>query len=116
MKRIYKTEFHAAHYIKDHPRCGVMHGHSYQLKVSLDFEEDIWVDFADLKKLVDEILKPYDHTSLGNMTCERLAREIREVIAHRVNELFDVPEYRTTIDCTVTVELWETSDFGVIAE
>jgi len=58
---IRRMTFDAAHYLKGHPKCGVIHGHTYlivDLKVRFRWE---FVDFADLKKVVKEI----DHVLLA---------------------------------------------------
>lgn len=98
MKRIYKTSFDAAHFIKDHPKCGQLHGHTYHIEVIVD--RDGWLDFNELREVVDTFLKSrYDHKNLGNKTCE----EIAEDIYHRVG--FD-------FKC-VQVRVFETGHFGV---
>jgi len=130
MKRTYETEFHAAHVIVGHERCGRVHGHTYKLRVHVNFPQDVWLDFSDLKKVVDETLEyEYDHRFLGTtheeynsvpghgglveikiitrtVTCEELAKKLRYRIDH---------ELATVLKCdyTVEIELWETSKFGV---
>lgn len=100
MKRIYKTTFHAAHHIKDHPTCGKTHGHSYRLIVKIPGNEEIFVDFHTIKKTVDRVVETYDHTDLGHMTCEKLAREILEQLNFHLGG-------------GIEIELYETDHFGV---
>jgi len=107
MKRIYRTEFSAGHYIEGHPRCGEQHGHNYQLVVQ--FQYDPWIDFHDFSDAVDEALEKFDHHNLGHMTCEKLAKDIRAAIWNEFRKRDIIVKARQ-----ISVELWETSEFGVI--
>jgi 6-pyruvoyltetrahydropterin/6-carboxytetrahydropterin synthase len=99
--RLYKREFAAAHVIAGHPKCGRMHGHNYQLLAKVYGYSSEWLDFEDIKRKVDQIIdEKYDHKDIGNMTCERLARQIQE----QLSNLFQIP---------IKIELWETGKFGV---
>lgn len=78
--------FDSAHFLphvpEDH-KCRRIHGHTYRLRVYVDGPLDAqlgWVmDFADLKKVVDPLVKQLDHYLLNdlpgfeNPTCERIA-------------------------------------------
>lgn len=62
MARItWKGTFDAAHFIPGHPKCGRLHGHTYQVEVELGghlpvTEHPIYlVDFAAVKAVVDEL-------------------------------------------------------------
>ncbi len=99
--RLYKREFAAAHIIAGHPRCGRQHGHNYQLLAKVYGQSGEWLDFEDIKKQVDKFIdEKYDHHDIGNMTCERLARELQE-------------QLRIFFKAPVKIELWETGKFGV---
>jgi len=99
--RLYKREFAAAHIIAGHPKCGRMHGHNYLLLARVYGVSSEWLDFEEIKKTVDGLIdEKYDHRDIGNMTCERLARHIRDQLANS----FKSP---------VEIELWETGKFGV---
>jgi 6-pyruvoyltetrahydropterin/6-carboxytetrahydropterin synthase len=98
---MYKREFAAAHIIMGHPKCGRMHGHNYTLLTRVYGRSGEWLDFEEIKKTVDAFVdEKYDHQDIGNMTCERLARQIREELSNR---------FKTRVE----VELWETGKFGV---
>ena len=97
--RVYKTEFHSAHYIKDHPTCGKTHGHSYKLTVKV--ATDKLLDFHDLKQKVDGVTAEFDHKDLGDMTCEDLAKKV----------LYQLRRVFPTMG--VKIQLFETSEFGV---
>jgi 6-pyruvoyltetrahydropterin/6-carboxytetrahydropterin synthase len=99
--RLYKREFAAAHVIQGHPKCGRMHGHNYQLLAKVYGSSEEWLDFEDIKRKVDQFVdEQYDHKDMGNMTCERLARQLQE----QLRNFFKAP---------VKIELWETGKFGV---
>ena len=99
--RLYRREFASAHIIAGHPRCGRMHGHNYQLLVKVYGRSEEWLDFAEIKRTVDDFVdEKYDHRDIGNMTCERLAKQIQSELAGR---------FKTRVE----VELWETGKFGV---
>ena len=99
--RLYRREFASAHIIAGHPRCGRMHGHNYQLLVKVYGSSEEWLDFAEIKRIVDDFVdQKYDHRDIGNMTCEKLAKQIQSELADR---------FKTHVE----VELWETGKFGV---
>jgi len=51
--------FSAAHYLADHPKCGVMHGHSYFIRKLL-VEVEGFVDLG----LIKNACKAFDHATL----------------------------------------------------
>ena len=87
MMEIFKSfTFDSAHFlpnVHDGHKCKAIHGHTYRLVVYIDGPLDPhlgWVmDFADLKKVVDPIVKRLDHhlmneiPGLENPTCEQIA-------------------------------------------
>jgi len=99
--RLYRREFAAAHIIAGHPKCGRPHGHNYLLLARVYGRGEEWLDFEDIKRTVDGLIdEKYDHRDIGNMTCEKLARQLQE----QLSNLFKSP---------VKIELWETGKFGV---
>jgi 6-pyruvoyltetrahydropterin/6-carboxytetrahydropterin synthase len=78
--------FDSAHWLpnvaEDH-KCRRIHGHTYRLRVCVDGPLDPhlgWVmDFADLKRVVEPLIKRLDHhllneiEGLENPTCELIA-------------------------------------------
>jgi len=99
--RLYRREFASAHIIANHPKCGQMHGHNYLLLTRVYGNSSEWLDFETIKKHVDSLIdEKYDHRDIGNMTCERLAMEIKNQLT-------------ATFKANVEVELWETGKFGV---
>ena len=102
--------FEAAHFLPNAPeghKCRRMHGHSFLGEVAVRGQIDRrtgWVmDFADLKKAVDPVVKRLDHyllndvEGLDNPTSEVLAVWIWNEIAPQLPML-----HRVTIEETCT--------------
>ncbi len=53
----------AAHHLPGHEKCGRLHGHTYQVDVTIegDPQGGMVLDFADMKRAVREVLTKYDH-------------------------------------------------------
>ena len=78
--------FDSAHFLPHVPdghKCKEIHGHTYRLTVYVEgeLEKDLeWVlDFAEMKNVIDPIVKSIDHKLLNNIsglenpTCEIIA-------------------------------------------
>lgn len=92
--------FDAAHWLPNVPedhKCRRIHGHTYRLRVVVDgpLEGTLgWVmDFADLKAVVEPLVKSLDHyllneiDGLENPTCERIAIWLWDRIKPNVPQL-----------------------------
>lgn len=108
--------FDSAHFLPrlpDRHSCKQLHGHTYHLTVFLEgkvLKEEGWViDFKDLKKVVEPVIKSIDHKLLNdieelhNPTCELLAIWLWRKIKPRLPAL-------------KRIELKETLSAGVIYE
>lgn len=86
MKIFKDFTFDSAHFLPNVPdghKCKNMHGHTYRLTVFFEGElvDDLgWVvDFAEVKNVINPIIKEIDHKvmndikGLENPTCERIA-------------------------------------------
>ena len=91
--------FAAAHQIRGHRGgCENLHGHSYRVRVWVEAAEldglGMVVDFADLKRVMEEVLGPFDHRFLNevppfdrrNTTAELLAQHAFSEIAARLDD------------------------------
>ena len=100
--------FEAAHWLPNVPeghKCRRMHGHSFRGEVAvrgaIDPATGWLIDFADLKRAVDPVVKRLDHNTLNNIeglenpTSELLAVWIWNQIAPSLPML-----YRVTIEET----------------
>jgi 6-pyruvoyltetrahydropterin/6-carboxytetrahydropterin synthase len=102
--------FEAAHRLPNHPgQCRELHGHSYELVVTVDQPVDeasgMAIDFADLKRIVREaVVDVADHRYLNdvleNPTAERIAVWAFDRLAPRLPGLVEV-ELHETRDCSV---------------
>ncbi len=112
--------FAAAHQIRGHQGgCQNLHGHGYRVRVWVRAREldalGMVVDFADLKRQMEEVLAPFDHRFLNevppfderNTTAELLAQHVFEQLAVRL------AEGRVRV---ARVEVWESESAGAVYE
>ena len=101
--------FEAAHQLPWHPgRCRRLHGHHYQLEVTVEGpvdEHGIVVDFDDLRAVVErEVVQRYDHQYLNelidNPTAELLAADVWKRLEAAALDV-------------VRLRLWETPESSV---
>ena len=92
-------DFAAAHAIRGHQGgCQNLHGHNYRVRVhvaaaTLDALGMV-VDFADLKRVMAEVLDPFDHRVINevppfterNTTAELLAQYVYEETSRRLDD------------------------------
>ena len=88
MKLGYIEYMDCAHFLPEHPKCGRVHGHTYKVEVIIEGENKtgMILDFADMKKIIREVLADYDHRSLNDFLdypsveniCEMLQRRFKE--------------------------------------
>lgn len=89
-----EVDFAAAHSIRGHEgECRHLHGHTYRVKVSVEANEldelGMVVDFADLKRVLQEAVAPFDHRVINevppfdetNTTAELIARHVFETVS-----------------------------------
>jgi 6-pyruvoyltetrahydropterin/6-carboxytetrahydropterin synthase len=52
-----------AHLLPGHPKCGILHGHTYKVELSIEGEKrhGMILDFSDLKQIARGLLAQYDH-------------------------------------------------------
>ena len=106
LQRIYKTSFEMSHIIPNHPVCGVNHGHSYQLLVSLNGDSDKWLDFHDIKSLIEsEIQSRYDHK------VDPITKQVYAITAEQM--AVDLSSYLKRNGYSGYLELYETSKYGI---
>ena len=105
-----RFEFEAAHRLPNHPgKCRELHGHSYALAVSVERAVDpasgLAIDFADLGRIVEEIVVDkldhrYVNDLIENPTAERMAVWIWQRLAPALDGLREI-ELHETSRCSV---------------
>lgn len=100
--------FDAAHYLtKYHGKCENLHGHTYKLHVTVEGkpdDEDMIIDFCELKKFVHEkVVERLDHSSL-NDTFENPSVEV--MVVWMWDQLKDLPKKGVKLH---EIKLWETA-------
>ena len=80
-----------AHFLPGHPKCGVLHGHTYKVEciVDGDLKDGMVIDFSDLKVALQKILARYDHKSWNEFLtypsveniCSLLHKELQGTLA-----------------------------------
>ena len=88
-------EFHidSSHVLPGHPKCGVLHGHTYRIDVVLegDDSKSMVMDFDEIRTKVDAFIEHLDHRHLNDVlempTVENLARYLHEGLKAQVPEL-----------------------------
>jgi 6-pyruvoyltetrahydropterin/6-carboxytetrahydropterin synthase len=84
-----EVSFSAAHCIRGHPgRCAQLHGHNYRVVVTVSSErlneQGLVVDFAELKRICQEVVDPLDHTLLNDLPAFATANPTAEALARHV--------------------------------
>lgn len=63
-----EVTFDAAHRLSFHKgKCYNLHGHTYKLCLTFaceDLEKDMVLDFYEIKKILNEVVEHYDHTTI----------------------------------------------------
>ena len=84
----------SSHVLPGHPKCGVMHGHTYRLDVVLEGEEGdsgMLMDFGEIRDRVEAFLEHVDHAHLNEIlpmpTVENLARYVHAGLIGTIPQL-----------------------------
>ncbi len=110
-----EREFSAAHMMRGHPgACARLHGHNYRVLLTVEGEQlnetGILVDFAELRRTLDEILDELDHRNLSelppfteiNPSSEHLARYLYRRVAEALRgtvRVSRVTVYESAANC-----------------
>ena len=95
-----ERDFSSAHQLRGYKgKCENLHGHNYKLEIYAKGEElnniGLLIDFLELKKAADEIVKYLDHRNLNelppfdeelNPSAENIARYVLEFLNSRVGD------------------------------
>jgi len=86
-KKLYaKFQFSAAHYIPNHPKCGVVHGHTYKVEIFLEGElsKGMLIDYGVLKEMINN---EFDHRLLNDFIEVPTLENIAIYIIDRIKKL-----------------------------
>ncbi len=101
-------KFDAAHnLVRYHGKCEKLHGHTYKLRVTLEGktnEDGMVYDFAELKKIVDElVVSKLDHNYINDLIEQPTAENIALWIWEKLHAILSGPNYHL-----YEVRVWET--------
>jgi 6-pyruvoyltetrahydropterin/6-carboxytetrahydropterin synthase len=89
-----KYRFYSAHRNQDlQDKCYNLHGHLYRMEVTLKFpvpEGSVTMLFKDIDKLIDPIIKTYDHKWIVDIN-DPLFQDIKGALLHHEVEILIVP-------------------------
>ncbi|MHB1131264.1 MAG: 6-carboxytetrahydropterin synthase QueD [Chloroflexota bacterium] len=110
-----QRHFDAAHYLRDYNgRCENLHGHRYQVAITLRADQldsvGLAFDFTALKRLINEVfLSRYDHVCLNDVEPYTKINPSAENIARTIFE--DVHAALPTNNAALhSVTVWESPD------
>ncbi|CUS77767.1 6-pyruvoyltetrahydropterin/6-carboxytetrahydropterin synthase [Candidatus Kryptonium thompsonii] len=114
-----QKRFSASHIIKDYPgECGRLHGHNWNVKVTVKAKElndfGMAIDFKELSQILNEVIEKLDHYHLNDIppfneiqpTAENLAKFFYDELKSKLAQYKNVE-----ID---SVEIWETEKYSAI--
>jgi 6-pyruvoyltetrahydropterin/6-carboxytetrahydropterin synthase len=91
--------FSASHQLRGYKgRCERLHGHNWRIRVHLEAETldelGMVIDFHELDRVMEEVIEPFDHRHLNdvspfdeiNPSSENLARVIGEGVKKQLND------------------------------
>jgi 6-pyruvoyltetrahydropterin/6-carboxytetrahydropterin synthase len=94
------AHFDAAHYLRDYEGpCARMHGHTWEVEAAVSGAQlgpgQMVIDFHDLRKVLQEVIAPFDHRCLNETepfvelspTSENIARYIYSELESRLRQL-----------------------------
>ena len=89
-----------AHYLPGHGKCGNLHGHTYKVEVTIEGENEsgMIMDFADLRQILRETLRPYDHRLFNDVLEYPSVENICALIKRGLGERIPFP---------FTLRVWE---------
>lgn len=111
-----EESFAAAHALRGYRgKCENLHGHNYRVQVTLEGETldetGLLVDFAELKKMLHDVIERLDHRNLNevppfdavNPSAENMARYVYDELRRRLEQTGRDVRVRVA-----RVRIWET--------
>jgi len=104
--------FDAAHRLPEHPKCEVLHGHTYKVELIVEGGINMFgmvIDFGFLKDVLKRVIKKLDHQYLNIIIevptaeniCKYILDEVKKEVFHKQMEcsVYDI--------WSITVRVWE---------
>nr|WP_321498974.1 6-carboxytetrahydropterin synthase QueD [uncultured Methanolobus sp.] len=91
----------SAHYLPGHETCGIVHGHTYKTEIVIEGEKKetgMVMDFYEIKKVIKEVLKEYDHVLLNDILDFPSVENLCEHVHAKLSSRLDFP---------LSVKMWE---------
>ena len=95
------VRFSAAHRIRDHPICGSMHGHNYELRAQIavtQFDAPFILDFQRLKAVLRDVATHLDHKYLCTPREEYHMRSAHGSDMHSREQVL-INTHATSVEC-----------------
>ena len=100
------ADFDAAHSLPGYQgKCANLHGHTYKVEVVIEGsrgEDGFVMDFYQLKKILNAVLKDLDHSNLNDLLPNPTAENIAELVCQRLKH--GLEGSRVSL---VSLKLWE---------
>lgn len=109
-----RQHFDAAHYLRNYQgKCENLHGHRFEVVVTLESEEldkvGMAFDFTELKKYMAGIMERFDHTCLNDVSpFDEINPSSENIAAAIYGEL--EPRLKGKPVSIVSVEVWESPE------
>ena len=89
-----------AHFLPGHPKCGLLHGHTYKVEIEINGEnrKGMVLDFADLKERARTVLREYDHRNWNDFLEYPSVENICELLNERL---------KACLPFSYTLRVWE---------
>lgn len=107
--------FSSAHFIPSHEgACRHPHGHNYKVEIVVEGEPcklkelpnwGMIMDFKELDKIIDPIIKKFDHSMLNDFMENPTAENISKEIAHAI--MMSFIKVKINITSLSKVRIWE---------
>ena len=91
----------SAHFLPGHDICGITHGHTYKIEVVIEGTKNkngMVMDFYNIKMIVKEVLKEYDHRLLNDIIENPSVENMCEQIHKKLSKQLKFP---------LTLKIWE---------
>jgi 6-pyruvoyltetrahydropterin/6-carboxytetrahydropterin synthase len=87
--------FSSAHFIPNHHKCGILHGHTYVISCTIqgtpDSSTHMIIDFSTLKNILHQLIEPLDHHILIPESHPMITKSTTEITIKNNNKTYQLP-------------------------